>query len=116
MAAKAVVKKTVAKKKAKKTPAKKAPAKKAVATGKTVQALNAANLDDMPLTVSVELGRRAITLDDALNIGEQSLIEFDKHVGEPVNIFLNGKLHARGEVVTVSENFAVRLTEIVGEV
>jgi len=111
MAAKAVVKKTVAKK-----AAKKAPAKKAAATKPAAKIADEVRLDDMPLTVSVELGRCAKTLDDALNIGEQSLIEFDKHVGDPVDIKLNGKLYAKGEVVTVSENFGVRITEIVGEV
>jgi flagellar motor switch protein FliN/FliY len=116
MAAKAVVKKTVAKKAAKKAPAKKAVAKKAGVAQPKAKIDGVASLDDVSLTVSVELGRSRITLDKALGIGEQSLIEFDKHVGEPVNIFLNGTLHARGEVVTVNENFGVRLTEIVGEV
>ena len=90
--------------------------KKVAVVEKTAQAFNGPNLDDVRLTVSVELGRRAISLDDALNIGEQSLIELDKHVGDPMNIFLNGKLYARGEVVTVGENFGVRITEIMGEV
>ena len=112
MPTKAAIKKTVAKK----AVAKKIPAKKAAGAKKASEAASGLNLNDMPLTVSVELGRRAITLDKALGIGEQSLIEFDKHVGEPVNIFLNGTLHARGEVVTVNENFGVRITEIMGEV
>ena len=65
--------------------------------------------------VSVELGRSTITLDQALEMGEQSLMELNRHVGEPVDVRLNGKLFARGEVVTVSENFGVRLTEIIGQ-
>ena len=65
--------------------------------------------------ISVELGRQRLTLDSALELGEQSLIELDRVVGEPVDVRLNGKLFARGEVVTVSENFGVRLNEIVRE-
>ena len=49
-------------------------------------------------------------------MGEQSLVELDKQVGDPVDILVNGKLFARGEVVTVSENFGVRITEIMGSV
>ena len=57
-----------------------------------------------------------MTLDAALDIGEQSLIELDKQVGDAVDIMINGQLFARGEVVTVDENFGVRITEIVQEI
>ena len=73
-------------------------------------------LEDMPVSVVIELGRTRQTLEEAVSLGEQSLIELDKQVGEPVDILINGKLFAHGEVVTVSENFGVRLTEIVGPV
>ena len=76
---------------------------------------NLDHLQDMDVELSVELGRHKMTLDNALSLGEQSLLELDKVVGEPVDIRLNGKLFARGEVVTVSENFGVRVTEIIGE-
>lgn len=100
------------KKAIKKKSAKKAAAPKMVAAAKdNVDALNA-----VQLTASVELGRNRITLDDALNIGEQSLIELDKKVGDSVDILLNGKLFARGEIVTIGENFGVRLTEVLEEV
>ena len=72
-------------------------------------------LDGLPLMFSIELGRTQQTLETAISLGEQSLIELDKQVGDPVDILLNGKLFARGEVVTVSENFGVRITEIVGK-
>ena len=77
---------------------------------------NLTQLDDMDVEVSIELGRRTLSLDDTLALGQHSLIELDKVVGEPVEVRLNGKLFARGEVVTVSENFGVRLTEMIGEV
>ena len=70
-------------------------------------------LDTVNLTAAVELGRSQMTLDAALDIGEQSLIELDKQVGDAVDIMINGQLFARGEVVTVDENFGVRITEIV---
>jgi flagellar motor switch protein FliN/FliY len=73
-------------------------------------------LDDLPLLLSIELGRTRATLDQVTGFGVQSLIELDHAVGEPVDIRLNGKLFARGEVVTVSENFGVRITELVGPI
>ena len=90
-------------------------------TGATVAAAPAAGpspgspapLDDTPLTLTAELGRTRVPLDRALQVGCQSLVELDKVVGDPVDILINGRLYARGEVVTVSENFGVRITEIV---
>ena len=72
-------------------------------------------VDDVEVTVSVEIGRATVTLDQALGMSEQSLVELNRNVGDPVDVRLNGTLVARGEVVTVDENFGVRLTEIVGE-
>ncbi len=70
-------------------------------------------IDEVDVEVSVEIGRHRMTLDEALNIGEQSLVSLHTMMGEPVDVRLNGKLFARGEVVTIDENFGVRLTEIV---
>ena len=70
-------------------------------------------LDSVGLTLSAELGRTRQTIDRVVEYGDQSLIELDKTVGDPVDIRLNGQLFARGEVVTVNENFGVRITEIV---
>ncbi|MCC7265669.1 MAG: FliM/FliN family flagellar motor switch protein [Candidatus Latescibacteria bacterium] len=71
-----------------------------------------ASLAEVEVELSVELGRHTLTLDQALSLGDQSLFELDKMVGEPVEVKLNGKPFARGEVVTVAENFGVRITEI----
>jgi flagellar motor switch protein FliN/FliY len=65
--------------------------------------------------VSVELGRSVLTLDHALDLGKQSVMELNRMLGDPVDIRLNGRLFARGEVVTVNEHFGVRLTELVAE-
>mgnify|MGYP000103039963 CR=1 FL=1 len=68
---------------------------------------------DVPLTISVELGRTKMTLKQVLELYNGSIIELDKLTGEPVDVLVNGKIVARGEVVVVDENFAVRITEIV---
>ncbi len=68
---------------------------------------------DVPLEVSVVLGRTKKSIKDILNLGTGSLIELDKLAEEPVEILVNGKIVAYGEVIVVDENFGVRLTSIV---
>lgn len=68
---------------------------------------------DVPLQVTVELGRRRMLVRDVLELGKGSLIELDKLAGEPVDVFVNGKLIAKGEVVVIDENFGVKVTSIV---
>jgi flagellar motor switch protein FliN/FliY len=73
------------------------------------------NLDfilDIPLLVTVELGRAKLSIHDLLKIGEGSVVELSKLVGEPLDVLVNGKPVARGEVVVVNEKFALRLTDI----
>jgi len=75
-----------------------------------------ANLDlilDIPLSVTVELGRSKMLINDLLQLGQGSVIELTKLVGEPLEVLVNDKLVARGEVVVVNEKFGVRLTDIV---
>ena len=67
---------------------------------------------DIPLTVSVELGRSKMLINDLLQLGQGSVIELTKLVGEPLEVLVNQKLVARGEVVVVNEKFGVRLTDI----
>ncbi len=67
---------------------------------------------DIPLVVSVEIGRTRMLIKDLLQLGQGSVIEFDKLVGEPMEVLVNEKLIARGEVVVVNEKFGVRLTDI----
>ena len=68
---------------------------------------------DIPLTVTVELGRSKMLINDLLQLGQGSVIELTKLVGEPLEVLVNQKLVARGEVVVVNEKFGVRLTDIV---
>ena len=78
--------------------------------------VNDANLGlimDVPLEVTVELGRTRKLIRDILELGTGSVIELDKLAGEPVDILVNGKLIAKGEVVVIDENFGVRVTDIV---
>ena len=74
------------------------------------------NLDfilDIPLEVSVELGRTKIPISDLLQLGQGSVIELAKLTGEPLEILVNQKLVARGEVVVIKDKFGVRLTDII---
>jgi flagellar motor switch protein FliN/FliY len=68
---------------------------------------------DIPLEVTVELGRARMIINDLLQLGQGSVIELNKLAGEPMEILVNHKLIARGEVVVVNEKFGVRLTDIV---
>jgi len=68
---------------------------------------------DIPLTMTVELGRCRLLISEMLQLGQGSVIELMKLAGEPMEIFVNQKLIARGEVVVVNEKFGVRLTDIV---
>jgi flagellar motor switch protein FliN/FliY len=68
---------------------------------------------DIPLDLSVELGRTKMLVNDLLQLGQGSIVELNKIAGEPLEIYINRKLVARGEVVVVNEKFGVRLTDIV---
>lgn len=72
-------------------------------------------LMDVVLDVSIELGRTTMSIKDILALGVGSVIELDKMVGDPVDILVNNKLIAKGEVVVVDENFGVRITSIATE-
>jgi flagellar motor switch protein FliN/FliY len=67
---------------------------------------------DIPLEIKVELGRTVRKIREVLELGTGSVVELDKLAGEPVDIFVNNKLFARGEVVVIDENFGVRITDI----
>jgi flagellar motor switch protein FliN/FliY len=69
---------------------------------------------DVQMILTVELGRTKKYVKDILGLGEGSIIELDKLAGEPVDLLVNGKLIAKGEVVVIDENFGVRVTDIVG--
>ena len=68
---------------------------------------------DVPLNISVELGRSQMTLRQTLELVQGSVIELDRLAGDAVDIFVNERLLARGEVVVVDDKFAVRITELI---
>jgi flagellar motor switch protein FliN len=68
---------------------------------------------DIELPISIELGRTSMLIRDIVKLAPGSIVELDKLSGEPVDLFVNGRLFARGEVVVVDENFAVRITGLV---
>ena len=74
------------------------------------------NLDfilDIPLKVTVELGRTRMVVSDLLNLGQGSVVELNKLAGESMEVLVNDKLVARGEAVVVNEKFGIRLTDII---
>lgn len=74
------------------------------------------NLDfilDIPLEVSVELGRAKMLISDLLQLGQGSVIELTKPAGDPLEIYVNEKLIARGEVVMVNDKFGIRMTDVI---
>lgn len=77
---------------------------------------NAQNMDfllDIPLEISVELGNAKIKIGDLLKLSQGSVVELNRLTDEPLDIFVNQKLMAHGEVVVVNEKFGIRLTNII---
>jgi flagellar motor switch protein FliN/FliY len=72
-------------------------------------------LRDVELDVKIELGRSRMLIDDVLRLGEGSVVELDKLAGDPVDVFVNDRLVARGEVLVLNDNFCVRINDIMKE-
>ena len=70
-------------------------------------------LGDVDLHVMIELGRTEMLVEDVLRIGEGSVVELDKLAGDPVDVYVNQHLIARGEVLVLNDNFCIRVSEIV---
>ena len=70
-------------------------------------------LSDVELNVKIELGRAEMLIEDVLRLGDGSVVELDKLAGDPVDVLVNDRLVARGEVIVLNENFCVRVSEIV---
>jgi flagellar motor switch protein FliN/FliY len=69
-------------------------------------------LGDVSLQVRIELGRTKMLVEDVLKLNADSVVELDKAAGDPVDIYVNGRRIARGEVLVLNENFCVRVSEI----
>lgn len=72
-------------------------------------------LRDVQLKVKIELGRSRMYIEDILRLGEGSIVELDKLAGDPVDVFVNDRLVARGEVLVLNDNFCVRIGEIIAQ-
>jgi len=78
-----------------------------------MQAPNLRFILDIPLQVTVELGRKRLLVHDLLQLNQGSVIELTKQIGEPFEVLVNQKLIARGEVVVINDKFGVRITDII---
>ncbi|WP_369938789.1 flagellar motor switch protein FliN [Xanthomonas medicagonis] len=77
---------------------------------------NDLNLDmilDVPVTLSLEVGRNRIPIRNLLQLNQGSVVELERGAGEPLDVYVNGTLIAHGEVVTINDRFGVRLTDVV---
>ena len=70
-------------------------------------------LSDVDLDVMIELGRTEMLVEDVLRLGTGSVVELDKLAGDPVDVHVNGRLVARGEVLVLNDNFCIRISEII---
>ena len=70
-------------------------------------------LSDVDLHVMIELGRTEMLVEDVLKLANGSVVELDKLAGDPVDVYVNGRLMARGEVLVLNDNFCIRISEIV---
>jgi flagellar motor switch protein FliN len=68
---------------------------------------------DVPVTLSLEVGRTRISIRNLLQLNQGSVVELDRAAGEPLDVFVNGTLVAHGEVVVVNEKFGIRLTDVI---
>lgn len=85
----------------------------AAQTGRDVTASSIDFLNDVELSVKIELGRTKMLVEDVLRLGDGSIVEIDKLAGDPVDIRVNERLVARGEVLVLNDNFCVRVSQIV---
>ncbi len=70
-------------------------------------------LADVNLRVKIELGRTRMLLEDVLRLGEGAVVELDRLAGDPVDVYVNDRLLARGEILVVNDNFCVRISEVI---
>lgn len=88
-------------------------ANNAVAAATGSDNLSLETVYDIPVQITVVLGRTSMQVNQLLKLGRGAVIELDKKVGEPIDIFVNNRLVARGEVVVVEERIGITMTEII---
>ena len=70
---------------------------------------------DVPVTLSLEVGRAKMSVGDLLRLNQGAVVELDRKAGDPLDVLVNGALVARGEIVVVNDKFGIRLTEVVSQ-
>jgi flagellar motor switch protein FliN/FliY len=75
--------------------------------------INSELLDNIPITISVEVGRTSLKIKDLMRLTQGSVVELDRLAGEPLDLLVNNTLVAQGEVVLVNERYGIRLTQVV---
>ncbi|HEU4601748.1 MAG TPA: flagellar motor switch protein FliN [Steroidobacteraceae bacterium] len=83
------------------------------ASGEGARDVNLEVILDVPVTLSMEVGRTRIPIRNLLQLNQGSVVELDRAAGEPLDVFVNGTLVAHGEVVVVNEKFGIRLTDVI---
>lgn len=83
------------------------------ASGKSAGDVNIEVILDVPVTLSMEVGRTRIPIRNFLQLNQGSVVELDRTAGEPLDVYVNGTLVAHGEVVVVNERFGIRLTDVI---
>lgn len=81
--------------------------------GEGAREVNLEVILDVPVTLSMEVGRTRIPIRNLLQLNQGSVVELDRAAGEPLDVFVNGTLVAHGEVVVVNEKFGIRLTDVI---
>jgi flagellar motor switch protein FliN len=81
--------------------------------GKVQKDVNIDVILDVPVTLSLEVGRARLPIRTLLQLNQGSVVELDRAAGEPLDVFVNGTLVAHGEVVVVNEKFGIRLTDVI---
>ena len=71
---------------------------------------------DIPVTITMEVGRSQITIRNLLQLNQGSVVELDRVAGEPLDVLVNGTLIAHGEVVVVNDKFGIRLTDVISQI
>jgi flagellar motor switch protein FliN/FliY len=95
------------------TPASSAASFEELTDESTGEAVNMDAILDVPVTISMEIGRTKINIRNLLQLNQGSVVELDRLAGEPMDVLVNGTLIAQGEVVVVNEKFGLRLTDII---
>jgi len=86
---------------------------KAQLSSESDEALNLDVILDVPVTISMEIGRTKINIKNLLQLNQGSVVELDRFAGEPMDVLVNGTLIAHGEVVVVNDKFGIRMTDVI---